>query len=266
MGKLNQKPPVFANFTLFYKTRPRSTHRLYTRVAGFLNGSNEGNDMSTMMIEMTDCAVGGAAKDVDGAILRRIRGGEPEAFALLIARYQTKVFSILRRYERDSHKVEDLAQETFLKAWRALDQFSAKSPFEHWLSRIATNVARDHLRRLGSRIRETGFEDLGEDTLDWLDAGRGGRQLQVNEARQLLDYALERLTPTSRMVLTMREIEGRSLKEVSELTGLSVASVKIRCHRAKAKMREALEKLCDRDRAAEDDGWQLHMELAPLAI
>ena len=218
------------------------------------------------MIEMTECAVGGPAKDVDGAILRRIRSGEPEAYALLVARYQNKVFSILRRYARDSHKVEDLAQDTFLKAWRALDQYSAKSPFEHWLSRIATNVARDHLRRLGSRIRETGFEDLGEDTLDWLDTGRGGRQLQVNEARQLLEYALQRLTPTSRLVLTMREIEGRSLKEVSELTGLSVSSVKIRCHRAKAKMREALEKLCDRERPAGDDDWQLHMELAPLAV
>lgn len=206
----------------------------------------------------------------DRATLRKIRAGHDDAFEEIVVRHQNRVFGILCRYERDPQKVEDLAQETFLKAWRGLNQYRAKSPFEHWLSRIASNVARDHLRRIQSRIRETGFEDIGETALDWLSLGNTNRQLKIREARQLLDHALDALCPTSRMVVTMREIEGRSLKEVAELTGLTVAAVKIRTHRAKAKMREALRQLLEKDgstdRHTPNADWQPHLEMQPLAV
>ena len=150
--------------------------------------------MSTMMVGMADCVVRDEENESDAEILRRIRNGEPEAFEILVARYKNRVFGILTHYERDAQKVEDLAQDTFLKAWRNLEQYRAKSPFEHWLSRIASNVARDHLRRIQRRIRETSFEDLGEGSIDWLSTGNINRQLKVREARQLLEYAMQALT------------------------------------------------------------------------
>ena len=227
------------------------------------------NTMSTMMVGMADCAVRSVENESDAAILRRIRKGEPEAFEILVARYKNRVFGILTHYERDAQKVEDLAQDTFLKAWRNLEQYRAKSPFEHWLSRIASNVARDHLRRIQRRIRETSFEDLGEGSIDWLSTGNINRQLKVREARQLLEYAMQALTPLSRVILTQREIEGRSLKEVSELTGQSVDSVKVRCHRAKIKKREGQPQLQKTERsggASAKTDWQPYLEVAPLAV
>ena len=228
-----------------------------------------------MIVGMADCATRNEGNELiestetDASILRRIHQGEPEAFEILVARYKNRVFGILTHYERDAHKVEDLAQDTFLKAWRNLKQYRAKSPFEHWISRIASNVARDHLRRIQRRIRETSFEDLGEGSIDWLSTGNVNRQLKVHEARQLLDYAMNALTPLSRVILTMREIEGRSLKEVSKFTGQSVDSVKVRCHRAKIKMRETLQHLQEKENRAltsKQTDWQPYLEVAPMAV
>jgi RNA polymerase sigma-70 factor (ECF subfamily) len=252
-------------------TTPLHPSSLINQADAMHSTQSKGLMMSTMsmMVGMADCAVSDEENESDAAILRRIRKGEPEAFEILVARYKNRVFGILTHYERDAQKVEDLAQDTFLKAWRNLKQYRAKSPFEHWLSRIASNVARDHLRRIQRRIRETSFEDLGEGSIDWLSTGNINRQLKVREARQLLEYAMQALTPLSRVILTQREIEGRSLKEVSELTGQSVDSVKVRCHRAKIKMREALQQLQKKENHASASAkidWQPYLEVAPLAV
>jgi DNA-directed RNA polymerase specialized sigma24 family protein len=97
----------------------------------------------------------------DAELLERIRNGAPDDFAEVVRRHQSRVFAILHRYERDAHRVEDLAQETFVKAWRALEQFAGRAPFEHWLSRIAVRVALDHLRREKKRRNEIGLPELG---------------------------------------------------------------------------------------------------------
>ena len=231
--------------------------------------------MSTLAIDYSDSTALGSVIE-DQSALERIRNGEDEAFEEIVVRYQKRVFGILCRYERDHQKVEDLVQETFLKVWRGLNRYRAKSPFEHWISRIASNVARDHLRRIQRRIRETSFEDMGDSALDWLSVGNTNKELNVNEARQLLDYAMQALTPLNRLVVTLREIEGQSLKEVSQITGLTTANVKIRSFRAKAKMREALKALQDKDEwnsaitqiepiAQSEADWQPNLEVAPLA-
>ena len=230
--------------------------------------------MSTLAIDYSDSTALGSVIE-DQSALERIRNGEDEAFEEIVVRYQKRVFGILCRYERDHQKVEDLVQETFLKAWRGLNRYRSKSPFEHWISRIASNVARDHLRRIQRRIRETSFEDMGDSALDWLSVGNTNKELNVNEARQLLDYAMQALTPLNRLVVTLREIEGQSLKEVSQITGLTTANVKIRSFRAKAKMREALKMLLDKEdqngavvpteTVPPEVDWQPVLEVAPLA-
>jgi RNA polymerase sigma-70 factor (ECF subfamily) len=179
----------------------------------------------------------------DAELLERIRNGAPDDFAEVVRRHQPRVFAILHRYERDPHKVEDLAQETFVKAWHALEQFDGRAPFEHWLSRIAVRVALDHLRREKRRRNEIGLPELGEDALDWLRRDDEPYELDSRAAAEILDLALRELSPADRVVITMQEIEGRSVKEIFAVTGASGVAVRVRAMRARMKLKRALEKL-----------------------
>ncbi|MGA2686247.1 MAG: sigma-70 family RNA polymerase sigma factor [Verrucomicrobiota bacterium] len=182
-----------------------------------------------------------ASDDVE--LLERIRGGATDDFAELVRRHQSRVFAILHRYERDAHKVEDLAQETFLKAWRALGQFDGRAPFEHWLSRIAARVALDHLRKEKRRQNEIGLPELGDDALDWLRNDDEKSELDAHSAAELLELAMRELSPADRLVITMQELEGRSVKEIAVAMGASGVAVRVRAMRARSKLRQALEKI-----------------------
>ena len=179
----------------------------------------------------------------DAELLERIRNGAPDDFAEVIRRHQSRVFAILHRYERDAHKVEDLAQETFVKAWRALEQFDGRAPFVHWLSRIAVRVALDHLRREKKRRNEISLPELGEDALEWLRSDAEKSELDGRAAAEILDLALRELSPADRVVITLQEIEGCSVKEICAATGASGVAVRVRALRARAKLKRALEKL-----------------------
>jgi len=179
----------------------------------------------------------------DAELLQRIRNGAQEQFAELVRRHQSHVFSILYRYERDHHRLEDLAQETFLKAWRSLDQFDGRAPFQHWLSKIAVHAALDHLRKQKRSQHEIGFPELGEDALDWLHGEEKPSELDANQAREILNTAMSRLSPEDKLVLTLLEIEDRSVKEISALTGWTSVTVRVRALRARARLKKALEGL-----------------------
>lgn len=176
----------------------------------------------------------------EAALLARIRNGAPDDFSQIIQQHQPLVFSILHRYERDSHLVEDMAQETFVKAWKALAQFDGRAPFSHWLSRIAVHVALDHLRKRKRVQNEIGFDDLGEEALDWLHSENDGKEVQASQAREILDLAMQKLSPEERMVLTLQEIEGKSLDEISKLMGCSGVATRVRAFRARGKLKKAL--------------------------
>ncbi|HEX7653192.1 MAG TPA: sigma-70 family RNA polymerase sigma factor [Verrucomicrobiae bacterium] len=177
----------------------------------------------------------------DAELLERIRAGATDEFAELVQRHQARVFSILYRYERDHQRMEDLAQETFVKAWRALDQFDARAPFEHWLSRIAVRTALDHLRREKKHQGNLGFDELGEDTLDWLRNENEKDELDSRQASEVLALAMRELSPADRAVLTLQELEGRSVKEIAETLGISNIAVRVRAVRARARLKRALE-------------------------
>ncbi len=179
----------------------------------------------------------------DDELLRRIRDGASDDFAELVRRHQSHVFAILFRYERDHQKLEDLAQETFLKAWRSLAQFDSRAPFQHWLSRIAVHTALDHLRRERRQRNEIGLHELGEEVLDWLRNDEQPDELEARQAAELLAVAMRELSPAEQVVITLQEIEGRSVKEICERTGSSSIAVRVRGVRARAKLRRALEKL-----------------------
>ena len=179
----------------------------------------------------------------DAELLQRIRNGAHEEFAELVRRHQSHVFAILYRYERDHHRLEDLAQETFLKAWRSLDQFDGRAPFQHWLSKIAVHAALDHLRKHKRTQHEIGFPELGEDALEWLNNDDKQSDLETNQAREILSAAMRLLSPEDRLVITLLEIEDRSVKEISALTGWTAVTVRVRALRARARLRKALEGL-----------------------
>ncbi len=179
----------------------------------------------------------------DAELLQRIRAGATDEFAELVRRHQSRVFGILQRYERDPQRREDLAQETFLKAWRALAQFDARAPFEHWISRIAVRTALDHLRREKKHKSTVGFDELGEDALDWLRDENEKSELDSRSAAEVLALAMRELLPADQVVITMQEIEGRSVKEICAATGASSIAVRVRAVRARARLKRALEKL-----------------------
>lgn len=179
----------------------------------------------------------------DAELLARIRNGALDDFAEIVRRHQSKVFAILHRYERDPQRREDLAQETFVKAFRALDQFDGRAPFEHWLSRIAVRVALDYLRRYQRQKNEIGLPELGDDVLDWLRSDDERDDLGARQAAELLGLAMRELSPQDRVVITMQELEGRSVKEICAATGASSIAVRVRALRARARLRKILEKL-----------------------
>jgi RNA polymerase sigma-70 factor (ECF subfamily) len=181
----------------------------------------------------------------DVELLQRIRAGTDDEFAELVRRHQARVFAILSRYERDAQRVEDLAQETFLKVWRALDQFDGRAPLAHWIARIASRVALDHLRREQRRRQEIALPELGEDALDWLRSPDSASAPAARDAAEVLHLALGQLAPADRVVITMQELEGASVKEIAAALGVSGLAVRVRAVRARAKLKRALERLAN---------------------
>jgi RNA polymerase sigma-70 factor (ECF subfamily) len=178
----------------------------------------------------------------EAELIAAARQGDPASFEPLVAKYQGRVFATARRYARRESEVEDIVQEVFIKAFQKLDGFRGEAPFEHWLMRLAVRTCYDFLRR-HQRNRETTFTELTEAESDWLDrfvVQPEGASEEAEAARQLIDKVLSRLSPPARLVITLLEIEERSVKEISEITGWSVPLVKVRAFRARAEMKKIL--------------------------
>ena len=136
-------------------------------------------------------------------------------------------------------------QEVWLKAYHKLASFRGDAPFEHWLMRLAVRTCYDFLRG-HQRNREASFTDLTEPESDWLERFVTAPETATDQseaARQLVSRVLEQLSPPARLVITLLEIEDRSVKEIAEITGWSVPLVKVRAFRARAEMRKVLARL-----------------------
>jgi RNA polymerase sigma-70 factor (ECF subfamily) len=150
-----------------------------------------------------------------------------------------------RRYARRESEVEDIVQEVFIKAFQKLDTYRAEAPFEHWLMRLSVRTCYDFLRN-HQRNRESAFTDMTDQETDWLERFAADPDSAVetaDAARDLVERVLSQLPPPTRLILTLLEIEERSVKEISELTGWSISLVKIRAFRARAAMRKCLAKM-----------------------
>jgi RNA polymerase sigma-70 factor (ECF subfamily) len=181
----------------------------------------------------------------EAELIAAVLQGDPASFEPLVQKYSPRVFATARRYARRESEVEDIAQEVWLKAFEKLNSFRGEAPFEHWLMRLTVRTCYDFLRG-HQRSRELAFSDLTRPEADWLErfvAQPETAAETADAARLLVGRVLEKLSPSARLVITLLEIEDRSVREIARLTGWSVPLVKVRAFRARAEMRKILLKM-----------------------
>ncbi len=195
--------------------------------------------------------IGSTVSDVDHDLVARFKRGDAEAFPLLLDRYQRSVFGMLRNMAPwGKETAEDLCQETFMRAFRGLPAFQGGSKFKTWLFRIATHVGiteirkRRALKRAGRTWSIHGDEDRGLPAFDPVSSTQEPSEaLSKTEELAQLRLAIDSIPPLWRTVLVLRDQEGRSYEEISEILGVPVGTVRSRLHRARSRVREALEKM-----------------------
>lgn len=180
----------------------------------------------------------------EGELLRRIRQGDGDGYAEIVRRHQTGVARIVgRRVPAD--RADEIVQDVFVRAYFGLAQFSGEVPFERWLAGIAVRACYDFWRNMARE--DVPVSALTDDHQRWMDQVLSVRserdfhaQVRRREAAEVLDWALNHLSPPNRAVLTLVHLEGRSVKEAAELLGWSVVTVKVRAHRARRALRALL--------------------------
>ncbi len=172
----------------------------------------------------------------DERLVKATLTGDDEAFTELVRRYKRRVFNIVAKFVRNNHELEDICQEIFIKVYQNLKKYRADAPFEHWVSKIAVNACYDALRRQRRRKDEVPLEDIAYSLSGPASEGRPG-----NEAWDILRKAMAGLNPEDRLVITLLNLEERSIREISALTGWSEAKVKVRAFRARKELRNILE-------------------------
>lgn len=185
----------------------------------------------------------------DDKLVELILKGESHAFEFLVERYKRRVFAIARHFFRQPETVEDIAQETFTKAYFALHNYQRGASLEYWIARITVNNCYDELRRRKSRGELT-VSDLNENEVDWIDGKLASislkRHVQITEreiAAEITEKLLSKLSPEDRTILILLHAEEYSVAEIASLIGWTEAKVKIRAFRARHAMRKLLNRL-----------------------
>jgi RNA polymerase sigma-70 factor, ECF subfamily len=173
--------------------------------------------------------------------IRRAQRGDQEAFALLVQRYQRKVFSLVYRLVRRQDDVEDLAQEIFLKVFRAIRSYNFRASFGAWISRVAVNHCYDYLRRVRSS-RLSYFWELSEESRRVLEAGpEAGEKATLTiedqtALKEIVGKLLDRAPAEDRTVVVLKDIENLSVEEIAATMNWTISKVKVRLHRARKRM------------------------------
>jgi RNA polymerase sigma-70 factor (ECF subfamily) len=183
--------------------------------------------------------------DDDGTVIDRVLGGEKNAYALLMRKYNQRLYRIVRSYLKDGDEIEDVLQGTYIKAYEQLPRFEKRSSFSTWLIRIAINEA------LARSTHQKRFHSLDAHAADGRAAAQGATDqpattetpmgiLMNTELKFLLEGAVDRLPDKYRSVFVMREIEGMSVAETSASLDITETNVKVRLNRAKGMLRETI--------------------------
>jgi len=188
-------------------------------------------------------------QSVDRELVVRVQQGDKRAFDVLVLKYQHKIVKLISRYVRDTAECQDVAQEAFIKAYRALAGFRGDSAFYTWLYRIAINTAKNYLVAQGRRP--------GDDNIDAQDAEQfeGESSLKEyatpehmalkDEIERTIFQAIDDLPEDLRMAITLRELEGLSYEEIAQAMGCPIGTVRSRIFRAREAIDEKLQPLLD---------------------
>lgn len=179
----------------------------------------------------------------EAELIQQARDGDTQAFGILVERYQRRVVGVAMAVVHNQDDALELAQETFIRAYENLGKFESRSSFSTWLYRIAANISIDFRRREGRHIVLRGEE--GEHELDRLPSERGDSFLESarGELGRRLQRALQELTPEHRTVILLREVEGLSYDEISEVLQSPRGTVMSRLHYARDRLRTILNDL-----------------------
>jgi RNA polymerase sigma-70 factor (ECF subfamily) len=182
------------------------------------------------------------AAQTDQQLVAKVQKGDSRAFDLLVLKYQHKIFGLISRYVHDADEVQDVAQEAFIKAYRALPRFRGDSAFYTWLYRIAINTAKNHLV---SRSRRPPGSDVEVEDAEYYDGGSALRDINSPEnalfgaeLKAVVERALSALPDDLKTAVTLREFDGLSYEDIAEIMDCPVGTVRSRIFRA----REAIDK------------------------
>ncbi|MEP6391388.1 MAG: RNA polymerase sigma factor RpoE [Halioglobus sp.] len=189
------------------------------------------------------------AELTDKQLVAKVQKGDSRAFDLLVMKYQHKIMGLISRYVHDADEVQDVAQEAFIKAYRALPRFRGDSAFYTWLYRIAINTAKNHLV---SRSRRPPGSDVEVEDAEHYEAGGALRDIETPESalfgaelKAVIEDAIAELPDDLRAAVTLREFDGLSYEDIAEVMDCPVGTVRSRIFRAReaidAKVRTQLE-------------------------
>ncbi|HEX2542276.1 MAG TPA: RNA polymerase sigma factor RpoE [Caldimonas sp.] len=181
------------------------------------------------------------APDADAALVERAKQGDIKAFEMLVVKYQRRIERLVGRMVRDVDLVPDIAQETFIRAYRALPQFRGDSAFYTWLYRIAVNTAKKQLMELKRDVLVTESARVAQDDDDEprrtesepSDSGTPDALLASKQIAAAVNFAVEALSEELRQAITLREIEGLSYEEIAALMNCPIGTVRSRIFRAR---------------------------------
>ncbi|WP_454764469.1 RNA polymerase sigma factor RpoE [Cupriavidus campinensis] len=187
-------------------------------------------------------------READQLLVERVQQGDKRAFELLVAKYHRKIIRLISRLVRDPAEVEDVAQDAFIKAYRALPQFRGDSAFYTWLYRIAVNTAKNYLATQARRPEASSDIDAEEaetfaDGEQLRDINTPESMLHTRQVAETVNRAMEALPEELRTAITLREIEGLSYEEIAEAMGCPIGTVRSRIFRAREAIAEKLRPL-----------------------
>ncbi|MGZ8992953.1 MAG: RNA polymerase sigma factor RpoE [Burkholderiaceae bacterium] len=196
-------------------------------------------------------------RDIDQQLVERVQRGDKAAFDLLVVKYQRKIFRLLSRLIRDTAEIEDVAQEAFVKAYRALPNFRGDSAFYTWLYRIAINTAKNYLVSQGRRAPTSTQADIEDaetfDDGDHLrDLNTPDSMLVTKQVAEAVNRAIDQLPEDLRTAIVLRELEGLSYEEIAESMQCPIGTVRSRIFRAREAIALELRPILD---IAKDKRW-----------
>jgi RNA polymerase sigma factor (sigma-70 family) len=169
----------------------------------------------------------------------KVQEGNVNAYSVIVDRHKDRVYNLAFRICGNHEEAEEISQDSFLKAYRALGSFKRKSSFSTWLYRIVYNTAISHVRTKKRKILS--LEDFPADAADFISTGTPEEDAETEYRRSLINFAFQKISDEERSLLTLHYYEEMSTEELSEVTGISKSNIKVKLFRARQKMLKIIE-------------------------